>query len=92
MALYRASGIKTQLVNRLFTHSSSKRDWAEIASDIGLGDKLYDIYADYGNVVSAAIPAAMALAEREGALKEGDDVALLVGSAGMSFSAAHFIR
>jgi 3-oxoacyl-[acyl-carrier-protein] synthase III len=88
---FKASGIKHEETNILFTHSSSKKDWSEAANAISLGgDKFYDLYARYGNVVSAAVPAAMALAFEEGRLKRGQRVAAWVASAGMSFSTAYF--
>lgn len=88
--LFQRSGRSPADVDILFTHSSSKRDWTEIATRIGLADKLVDIYADYGNVVSAAIPAAMAVALQDGRLQRGQRVLALVASAGMSFSTAWF--
>lgn len=88
---FEISGAIPEDVDILFTHSSSKKDWREVAEVIGLGDKVYDIYARCGNVVSAAIPAAMALAFEEGRLKRGDRVVALVASAGMSFSTAVFV-
>jgi 3-oxoacyl-[acyl-carrier-protein] synthase III len=87
---FKKSGIKPDEVDILFTHSSSKSDWAEAARQMGLGDKIYDIYATCGNVVSAAIPAAMALAVEDGTLKRGAKTVALVASAGMSFSLASF--
>ena len=77
-------------IKKLFTHSSSKRDWEIGAKTAGLDGKLYDIYHRYGNCVTASIPAAMALAEQEGELCRGDRIALCTASAGMSFSAATF--
>ena len=87
---FKNAGIQPGDVDILFTHSSSKKDWSEIAELCGLGDKVYDLYARYGNVVSAAVPAAMALAAEEGSLKRGQRVVALVASAGMSFSTAAF--
>ena len=87
---FKNAGIQPEDVDILFTHSSSKKDWSEIAELCGLGAKVYDLYARYGNVVSAAVPAAMALAAEEGALKRGQRVVALVASAGMSFSTAAF--
>lgn len=84
------SGLKASEVDAFFTHSSSKRDWTQVAEKLLLTNVFHDIYAEYGNVVSAAIPAAMALAVEQGTLKRGDRVAALVASAGMSFSTAHF--
>lgn len=89
---FKISGINHEETDILFTHSSSKKDWSEGANVIGLGgDKFYDLYARYGNVVSAAVPAAMALAFEEGRLKRGQRVAAWVASAGMSFSTAWFM-
>lgn len=88
--LFKKSGIDPCAVDVLFTHSSSKSDWHQGAKSVGLGDKIYDIYARYGNVVSVAIPAAIALAAREGRLRRGQRVAVLSASAGMSFSASSF--
>lgn len=85
------SGIKAGAVDAFFTHSSSKHDWMQVAEKLLLKHVFNDIYAEYGNVVSAAIPAATALAIERGALKRGDRVAALVASAGMSFSTASFI-
>ncbi len=89
--LFKISGIRPEDVDALFTHSSSKRDWSEGAEIIGLSDKLFDMYATHGNVVSAAVPAAMALAIEQGKLKRGQNVAAWVASAGMSFSTAYFV-
>lgn len=84
------SGLKASEVDAFFTHSSSKHDWTQVAEKLLLTHVFHDIYAEYGNVVSAAIPAAMALAIEQGTLKRGDRVAALVASAGMSFSTASF--
>ena len=77
-------------VDVLFTHSSSWKDWSDGARDVGLKTALYDLYRPCGNVVSAAIPAAMTRALEEGRLKRGMKVAAWVASAGMSFSTAAF--
>ena len=80
---FRTSGIDSAAVDILFTHSSSKSDWTEGARQIGLEHKLYDIYARCGNVVSASVPTALALAEQDGTLVRGKQVAAWVASAGM---------
>lgn len=87
---FNRSGIAANEVDMLFTHSSSKADWGEGARRIGLSNRIYDIYAECGNVVSAAVPTAMALAEKRGALARGQQVATWVASAGMSFTTAFF--
>jgi 3-oxoacyl-[acyl-carrier-protein] synthase III len=87
---FRQSGIKPDEVDILFTHASGTRDWTEITKQIDLFDKWYDIYPEYGNLVSASVPVAMALASAQGRLEREMRVAILVASAGMTFSTAHF--
>lgn len=77
-------------VKRIFVHSSSKRAWTNYADSVGVNDKVHHIFQDHGNLVSASVPAAMALAEQEGAIKKGDTIIGWVGSAGMSFSSYSF--
>lgn len=85
---FKESGISG--VDILFTHSSSRADWRQAAKQIGLDNCIVDIYQEYGNVVSAAVPTALALAQKNGTLKRGQHVAALVASAGMSFTATSF--
>jgi acyl-CoA:acyl-CoA alkyltransferase len=87
---FRSAGIEASKVDILFTHSSSKADWVEGARRLGLSTRIYDIYAECGNVVSAAVPTAMALAEARGDLTRGQRVATWVASAGMSFTTSYF--
>lgn len=88
--LFQRSGRSPADVDILFTHSSSKRDWTDLSGELGLAQQQVDIYAEYGNVVSAAVPAAMAVALQDGRLQRGQRVLALVASAGMSFSTAWF--
>lgn len=71
----------------IFPHAASKRAWLQGAEQLGLQHLLYHIYPQYGNLVSASIPAGMALAVEDGSLARGDRFLAVVGSAGMSFSA-----
>lgn len=73
-----------------FTHSSSQAEWARYGEKCGIGDKIYHVYHRIGNVVSASIPAAMALARQDGRLRKGDRVLSWMGSAGMSFNVTTF--
>lgn len=68
----------------VFTHTSSKRTWDSICVDLGVQDKLYHIVQQTGNVVSASVPTAISMAEKDGSLKRGDNVLVLFGSAGGS--------
>jgi acyl-CoA:acyl-CoA alkyltransferase len=78
-------------VRLLVTHASSKRFWNDMAAAVGMSDRVYHIYPRTGNVVSASVPAAIAVAAEEGRLNRGDRVAAWVGSAGMSFGAFSFV-
>ncbi|MEQ2009538.1 MAG: 3-oxoacyl-[acyl-carrier-protein] synthase III C-terminal domain-containing protein, partial [Limisphaerales bacterium] len=78
-------------VDVVFTHASSRTDWQKYCDDAGIGSKVYHIYQDTGNLVSASIPTAMHSAIRDGRLHRGDRVLLWVGSAGMSFASVSFV-
>ena len=54
-------------------------------------DRFYEIFPEYGNVVSASLPLAMSLAQAEGRLKRGDRVLLVMGGAGLSTALSTFI-
>ena len=77
----------TDEINIIFPHAASKRAWELGADILGLKHLMYFIYPQYGNLVSASVPAGMALALEDGSLSRGDRILALVGSAGMSFSA-----
>lgn len=75
----------------VFTHASSKRWWQEMADGVGLGDRIFHVFQDTGNVVSASVPTAIATAVGEGRLRRGDRALGWVGSAGMSFGTFSFV-
>lgn len=81
---------KIDKVDIVFTHASSKTMWHNYAKQVGIENKIYDIYKDYGNLVSASVPFAMVQAEKEGKLKRGDNVMFWLGTAGMCFNATFF--
>lgn len=74
----------------VFTHTSSSAEWHKAGEKHGFAEKLYHLYPNTGNVVSASIPASLAQAKIDGRLKPEDRVVLLMGSAGMSFAAGSF--
>ncbi|PXX17359.1 3-oxoacyl-[acyl-carrier-protein] synthase III C-terminal domain-containing protein [Paraburkholderia tropica] len=78
-------------IDIVFTHASSKAAWHGYGVKAGIDDKMYHVYPDTGNLVSASIPAAISLAKESGALKRGDRALCWVGSAGMSFNVSSFI-
>jgi 3-oxoacyl-[acyl-carrier-protein] synthase III len=70
-----------------FPHAASLEACRISAERLGLGEKLYsDLYARYGNLVSASIPAAMCMAEEEHRLARGSRVVLCPASAGMALA------
>lgn len=77
-----------ETIKAVFTHASSWREWHKFAGEVGMADRLHCVYPDYGNLVSASVPAALALAQQAGHISRGDRIALWVGSAGMSFACA----
>ena len=77
-------------VKLVFSHASSHREWTKFAEAVGMADKLCCVYRELGNVVSASIPAAMAMAIDAGRVRRGDRLVGWVGSAGMSFAAYSF--
>lgn len=77
-------------IGRVFTHTSSFKEWDSFGRDVGMHEKIYSLYPEYGNIVSASVPAGIALAVDEGLVRRGERVAGWVGSAGMSFSAYSF--
>lgn len=75
----------------IFLHAVSKRAWERSVEFLGVSHLVYDIYPRCGNLVSASIPAGLALAIEEKCIRRGDRIASCVGSAGMSFSVCSFV-
>ncbi|WP_114206319.1 3-oxoacyl-[acyl-carrier-protein] synthase III C-terminal domain-containing protein [Acidisarcina polymorpha] len=77
-------------IKEIFPHAASKKLWMDMGAEVGVQDKIRFIYPDYGNLVSASVPAGIAMAQEEGTIQEGDTLAGWVGSAGMSFASFAF--
>jgi acyl-CoA:acyl-CoA alkyltransferase len=70
-----------------FPHGTAEPVLKFIASKLGLSNKVYfEVFPHYGNLVSASIPAGMALAYRDGRLGRGDKMVLCPATAGMAFA------
>jgi 3-oxoacyl-[acyl-carrier-protein] synthase III len=68
-------------------HNPGEAGLRLMASELQLGDRLYTgIFRKFGNIVSASIPAAIAMATQEGRLHRGQRIVLCPASAGMAFS------
>ena len=62
-----------------------------VAKKIGISPLVYSVFPKVGNLISASIPATLALAIREGRIERGDVAAAWVRRrAGMVFSAYTF--
>lgn len=90
-ALIGRAGAYPAQADVVFTHSSSMPAWSGVGKQFGFAEKIFHIYPQTGNVVSASVPAAMALARQAGKLRKGDRVMCLMGSAGMSFALSKFV-
>ena len=89
--VFRQLAIDKSAIQKIFPHASSKRDWNNGADILGVKELMFHIYPDYGNVVSASVPAGIALAREKGEIRRGDRLVAWVGSAGMSFSVCSFL-
>ena len=65
--VFRQLAIDKSAIQKIFPHASSKRDWNNGADTLGVKELMFHIYPDYGNVVSASVPAGIALAREKGA-------------------------
>lgn len=77
-------------IKMIFPHASSKQAWAHCAEVCEVADKMYYVYPDYGNLVSASVPAGISLALQQNKISYGDKLVAWVGSAGMSFATVGF--
>jgi 3-oxoacyl-[acyl-carrier-protein] synthase III len=90
LAVYKSLRCPWEDIRMVFPHAASKRTYEEHASLVG-SPSFYFVYPNYGNIVSASVPAGIDLARKENQIKRGDRLVGLVSSAGMSFSAYSFI-
>jgi 3-oxoacyl-[acyl-carrier-protein] synthase III len=86
IAFIRQTYDHTEHIALWLPHNSGETGLQTMADKLNLGDKLYmGIFRRYGNLVSASIPAAVALAVEGGRLKRGDRIVLCPATAGMAF-------
>jgi 3-oxoacyl-[acyl-carrier-protein] synthase III len=74
----------------IFPHTVSEAAIEAAATRAAVGHIIYSVFPRVGNLVSAAVPAGIALALADGHVRSGDIAAGWVGSAGMVFSAYTF--
>ena len=88
--IFKKLSISKEKIRMVFPHASSEQAWAHCAEVCGVSDKMFYVYPQYGNLVSASVPAGMALAIQQKRIKKGDQIVIWVGSAGMSFAVVGF--
>ena len=90
MAIFKKLSAKQKL-DSIFVHASSKKEWDDCGEALGVKDKIHHVYPYTGNLVSASVPTAIHDAIERKTLNRGDEIALWVGSAGMSFSVSRLV-
>jgi len=77
-------------IRMVFPHAASEKLWRDMGRQVG-SPPTYYVYPEYGNIVSASIPAGIDLARKEGLITRGDRLVGWPASAGMSFAAYSFV-
>jgi 3-oxoacyl-[acyl-carrier-protein] synthase III len=86
VAFVRETYDSCEIIDVWFPHNTSEVLLQLVSQRLGVGPKLYTgIFRQYGNLVSASIPVAIATAAGEGRLRRGDRIVLCPATAGMAF-------
>lgn len=88
--LVRGAGVRLETIKAVFAHSATHKAWVKGLAGFGLGDKMFSIFPEFGNIAAASIPAAIATASKRNVISKGDFALACVASAGMSFSLCSF--
>jgi 3-oxoacyl-[acyl-carrier-protein] synthase III len=91
VALFRRLRTPIQELRAIFSHGATRRSWDEGAEALGVRHLMRYVYPQFGNLVSASIPAGLATAIDAGEINRGDRIACCGASAGMSFSVCSFV-
>jgi 3-oxoacyl-[acyl-carrier-protein] synthase III len=89
-SLIKALGEDVVSCKRIFPHTASVKAYAGPAERLGIARLMFYIYPEYGNVVSASVPAGIAIADKRGEISRRDRLGVVVASAGMSFTVCMF--
>jgi acyl-CoA:acyl-CoA alkyltransferase len=73
--VFRRLTVPRDSIRMILPHASSKRDWDDGADVLGIRDRLFHIHPEYGNVLSASVPAGLVLALEGGQIERGDRLA-----------------
>jgi acyl-CoA:acyl-CoA alkyltransferase len=91
MNIFARLNVPLDEIRAIFPHAASATLANSIANTLGVKHLVRNAYPRLGNVVSASVPAAMAMAIEEKHVKRGDLLVGMVASAGMSFSSFSFV-
>ncbi|MBN1472847.1 MAG: hypothetical protein JW925_13820, partial [Syntrophaceae bacterium] len=84
--VFKRNNLGVKDIDRIIVHQASGRA-IDAFVNYGFGrEKVEKILDEYGNCISASIPMALAIADRKGCLKRGDNV--LIGGTGAGLSVA----
>jgi 3-oxoacyl-[acyl-carrier-protein] synthase III len=89
--LFRQLTVPAEEIRAIFPHAATRKGWDQGAEALHVRDRLYHVYPRCGNLVSASIPAGIAMAAGEGRIRRGDRLVTCAASAGMAFSVCSFI-
>ena len=83
-----AAGIELDDVDLFVPHQANARITRAVGERLGLpAERVVDCIAELGNTSAATLPLALAYAERNGRLREGDTVLLAAFGAGFTWGA-----
>ena len=73
-----------------FGHEVSERVCETVARRLGVADVYFPTHRRYGNTVSGSVPLGMSTALRDGRLKRGNRVLIIIGASGVTVGFAAF--
>jgi 3-oxoacyl-[acyl-carrier-protein] synthase III len=92
VAILKKLSVAPENIDIIFPHAASRRLWDDMGREAGIDEgTIHHMYPEFGNLVSASVPAGIAVAKQRKKFKEGDTLVGWVGSAGMSFSTYSFV-
>ncbi|RMD81344.1 MAG: hypothetical protein D6815_12045 [Candidatus Dadabacteria bacterium] len=83
--------LREQQYDIAFGHAASEKASELVCLQLNFPrERFYSTHSKFGNTITAAIPLAMSLAEKEGRLHRGDRVLLVAGASGITVGFASF--
>ena len=89
--MMRTNPIAVHAVDLFIPHTNTLTAWREIEKRLDKKIPYIFMLPEYGNLVTNSVPASMAIAEKEGRLKRGDQVSAMMTAAGMSYTCFNWV-